>query len=143
MVSRTMASTLLFFTFAIACPLFLFTFQSQAASNLDFGRGKASKFDSQKVNLSVYYDTLNPNCSSFIVKNLAQVFDQDLITILNLRFVPWGDAHFNKSTNATICQVSLVPLSSFFFFIHCVFPPFSYQSHSNQTGSFCLNGIFT
>ncbi|KAF3448051.1 hypothetical protein FNV43_RR08759 [Rhamnella rubrinervis] len=92
------------FTIAIAYTLLLFKFQSQAASYLDYGRVKALKMDSQKVNLSVYYGTLSPNSASFIVRNLAQVFDKDLVTILNLKLIPWGDAHVNISNNATVCQ---------------------------------------
>ncbi|KAK9920354.1 hypothetical protein M0R45_028909 [Rubus argutus] len=82
-----MASAHLFFTCLITCSMFL----SHAAN--------------QKVTLSLYYDSLSTNCSTFIVKNLAKIFDDDLITILNLRLVPWGDAYANKSNNnTTFCQ---------------------------------------
>ncbi|PRQ42834.1 putative gamma interferon inducible lysosomal thiol reductase GILT [Rosa chinensis] len=59
----------------------------------------------ESYSLSLYYDSLSTSCATFIVKNLAKIFDDDLITILNLRLVPWGDAYANKSNNSTaFCQ---------------------------------------
>lgn len=55
--------------------------------------------------MSVYYESLCPGSQYFIVKLLAPVLDTDLMTILNLRMVPWGNAHLQK--NGTIrCQVN-------------------------------------
>ncbi|XP_041023833.1 gamma-interferon-responsive lysosomal thiol protein-like [Juglans microcarpa x Juglans regia] len=65
---------------------------------------KVSATDSQKVNLSLYYDTLCPFCATFIVKNLTGVFYEDLINIINLRLVPWGNSYINKSSNGIVCQ---------------------------------------
>ncbi|KAM5574093.1 gamma-interferon-responsive lysosomal thiol protein [Rosa sericea] len=85
-----MASAL-FFTCLITCSVFLLTIPCYV--------------DNQKVTLSLYYDSLSTSCATFIVKNLAKIFDDDLITILNLRLVPWGDAYANKSNNSTsFCQ---------------------------------------
>ena len=98
----------LVFTFAIGFSLLLFTLQCNTeAYELNNGRvaQKVSKVVSQKVNLSVYYEALSPSCASFIVKNLARIFDNGLYTILNLRLVPWGNAYLNKSSNAIVCQV--------------------------------------
>ncbi|XP_050383171.1 gamma-interferon-responsive lysosomal thiol protein-like isoform X2 [Argentina anserina] len=81
--------------------MFLFTFPCAAAN--------------QKVTLSVYYDSLNTSCATFIVKNLARIFEDDLMTILNLRLVPWGEAYANKSNNSTaICQ------NKHFALIYCI-----------------------
>lgn len=105
-----MGSTSLVFTFVIVFPFLLFIFQSDSISayDLDYGRvNKDSKLVSQKVNLSVYYEALNPSCASFIVKNLARIFDNGLNTIVNLRLIPWGNAYLNKSTNAIVCQNGL------------------------------------
>ncbi|KAM1597874.1 hypothetical protein PS2_032739 [Malus domestica] len=68
--------TYLFFTLIIASSL------------CSFG---VSRVEPQKVTLSVYYETLCPYCATFIEKNLARIFDKGLITILNLRLVPWGN----------------------------------------------------
>ncbi|KAB5520059.1 hypothetical protein DKX38_024378 [Salix brachista] len=62
------------------------------------------------VNLSVYYEALSPSCATFIVQNLARIFDDDLITITNLRMVPWGNARVNKTDSTTICQFTLPKL---------------------------------
>lgn len=67
---------------------------------------KVSATYSQKVNLSLYYDTLCPFCATFIVKNLTGVFYEDLINIINLRLVPWGNSYINKSSNSIVCQVT-------------------------------------
>ncbi|ONI03801.1 hypothetical protein PRUPE_6G283200 [Prunus persica] len=99
--NSTMASAHLFFTSLIACSIFLTTFSSDAVENGRFG---VSRIEAQKVTLSVYYETLCPFCATFIVKNLAQIFDNNLITILNLRLVPWGKASTNSSKNSTVCQ---------------------------------------
>lgn len=112
-----MACPSLVFTFAIVYSLLLFKFQSQGASSLDYGRVKAMKMDSQKVNLSVYYDTRKTSSASFIISNLAQIFDKDLITILNLKLVPWGNVNVNTSNNGTaVRQVIIKPFPSIFFF---------------------------
>lgn len=103
-----MGSTSLEFTFVIVFPFLLFIFQNDSISayGLDYGRvNEDSKLVSQKVNLSVYYEALNPSCASFMVKNLARIFDNGLNTIVNLRLIPWGNAYLNKSTNAIVCQV--------------------------------------
>ncbi|KAM1799006.1 hypothetical protein ACFX1T_033003 [Malus domestica] len=63
-------STYLFFTLIIASSL------------CSFG---VSRVEPQKVTLSVYHETQCPYCATFIVKNLARIFDNGLITILNLR----------------------------------------------------------
>ncbi|CAN1820566.1 Gamma-interferon-responsive lysosomal thiol protein [Linum perenne] len=61
----------------------------------------------QKVNLSVYYETLCPPCAQFIVENLINIFNNGIIDIVNLKLIPWGNAHLTvNGTNNTniICQ---------------------------------------
>ncbi|XP_023880451.2 gamma-interferon-responsive lysosomal thiol protein-like [Quercus suber] len=101
-----MASTKLIFTFVIAFLLSLFISPSHSFwSHPPNDDGlKVSAIDSLKVNLSLYYDTLCQNCSTFIVANLTEVFNNDLITIINLRLVPWANAYINKTNNAIVCQ---------------------------------------
>ncbi|KAL5742475.1 hypothetical protein ACOSP7_029207 [Xanthoceras sorbifolium] len=80
--------------------LFMFTSSSLAAasySNIDGNKVSLSQ-DPQNVNLSLYYETLSPNCSIFIIKNLESVFNNGLISIINLRLVPWGNAYINNSS---------------------------------------------
>lgn len=75
---------------------------------------------SVKVNLSVYYETLCPSCANFIVKNLMSIFNDGLFDIINLRMVPWGNAHMNRVNNTIVCQVRLHLLHPFFFFFQLV-----------------------
>lgn len=105
-------TTVFFFFFFLS----LFQSPSNAFSSYpnDDDRHRASAVGFQKVNLSLYYDTLCPSCATFIVKNLARVFDKDLIPIINLRLVPWGNSFINKSNNAIVCQVRFS--SPFVFF---------------------------
>ncbi|KAJ7961180.1 putative Gamma-interferon-inducible lysosomal thiol reductase [Quillaja saponaria] len=100
-----MVSPRLAITIAMAFVPFLFIFESHASSGSeDFGVEVSPVDSDQKVNLSVYYDSLCPSCSTFIVKNLVQVFDKGLIKIVNLRLIPWGNAYINRTNNAFVCQ---------------------------------------
>lgn len=110
-----MASTKLVFTFIVASFLIFLLPPSHAASHSDFEDIKiSSSMDSQMVNLSVYYEALSPSCATFIIQNLTGVFDDDLITITNLRMVPWGNAHVNETDNTIICQ------DKYYALIHCI-----------------------
>lgn len=93
-----------------ACLLFSFTSPSHVAASYTQLDGSEASLPAKpgNVNLSVYYETLSPTCSNFIVQNLEGVFNNDLISIINLRLVPWGDANISKSNNACICKVILL-----------------------------------
>ncbi|KAK9920360.1 hypothetical protein M0R45_028915 [Rubus argutus] len=61
--------------------------------------------ESQKVNLSLYYETLCPSCANFIVNELAnKVFEEDFLSIINLRLVPYGNAQVQQPNNTIVCQ---------------------------------------
>ncbi|KAL2337700.1 hypothetical protein Fmac_012146 [Flemingia macrophylla] len=97
-------------TIVLMLTLFFFIHQSEAASyssrsshNGDHGGGIAS-IAHQKVNLSVYYDSLSLPCATFIVKDLRNIFDNDLISILNLQLVPWASAYINNTNDSISCQ---------------------------------------
>ncbi|WCJ27998.1 gamma interferon responsive lysosomal thiol (GILT) reductase family protein [Euphorbia peplus] len=54
--------------------------------------------------MSLYYETLCPYCQDFIVNHLVKLFDdRQLLSILNLRFIPWGNA-FLQSDRTFLCQ---------------------------------------
>jgi hypothetical protein len=123
---KQMASSGLLFTCSTVFFFFFLSFflsPSNAFSSYpnDDNRPKISAVGFQKVNLSLYYDTLCPSCATFIVKNLAGVFDKDLITITNLRLVPWGNSFVNKSNNGIVCQVRFSYPFGFFFFVFSIF----------------------
>lgn len=67
-----------------------------------------------KVTVSLYYESLCPYCADFIVNHLVRLFQTDLISIVNLRLVPWGNAWIAPNASI-ICQVISLP----FFFSSC------------------------
>ncbi|KAL5701835.1 hypothetical protein ACHQM5_027129 [Ranunculus cassubicifolius] len=56
----------------------------------------------EKVKLDLYYETLCPACSDFMVNGLPEIFDNGLIKYVDLNLVPYGNARLN-SGNIT-CQ---------------------------------------
>ncbi|XP_031284947.1 gamma-interferon-responsive lysosomal thiol protein-like isoform X2 [Pistacia vera] len=87
----------------------------------------------QNVTLSVYYETLCPYCADFIVNHLVKLFQNGIISIVNLRLIPWGNA-FIQPDGTVMCQhgpgecllntieactISIYP-DVHFSFIHCV-----------------------
>lgn len=57
----------------------------------------------KKVELNIYYGSLDENNSDFISNDLLQMFDDDLQPIVNLRMVSWGKANVNQS-GGIICK---------------------------------------
>ncbi|KAF3771546.1 GILT-like protein [Nymphaea thermarum] len=58
---------------------------------------------SKKVPVDLYYETLCPYCSNFIVNQLHQLFSNGLIDVVDLHLVPYGNARI--LANGTIeCQ---------------------------------------
>lgn len=104
-------SKLVITTNALMLVLFLFMYESEGASNssasLSVGNGANINppFSHQKVNLSVYYDSLCQSCALFIIKDLRDIFDSNLTSIMNLRLVPWANAYINNNNNSISCQV--------------------------------------
>ncbi|PRQ42849.1 putative gamma interferon inducible lysosomal thiol reductase GILT [Rosa chinensis] len=87
------------------------------ASYPSFEDNGVNVLESKKVNLSLYYETLCPSCASFIVNELAAtLFDPegDLVSIVNLRLVPYGNAQVKAPNKTIVCQ------KRHFKFIHCL-----------------------
>jgi len=102
MVSR---STTLFVSLLLH--LLFFTFFSQSES----------KSQPPNVSLELYYESLCPYSANFIVNHLPKIFTTDLIPVVDLKFVPWGNAKLRP--NATInCQVPFSPNFTFYSFLH-------------------------
>lgn len=89
----------------------------------------------KKVTMSFYYETLCPYCADFIVNHLVKLFQTDLISIVNLRMVPWGNAGI--APNGTFdcqhgkdecflntieaCTIAIYPdVAKHFRFIECI-----------------------
>jgi hypothetical protein len=102
MVSPKLSNTIVI----IALFLLFFTYESKGESYSFSSRSHKTSFDHQKVNLSVYYESLDQRSATFIVKNLVEIFNNDIINIVNLQLVPWANSHVNHQANNSIsCQV--------------------------------------
>jgi len=89
-----------------------------------------------KVPLALYYESLCPYCSRFIVNHLAGIFKNGLIDAVDILLVPYGNAHVRGANNTISCQhgpyecllnnveacaIDAWPdLNVHFGFIHCV-----------------------
>lgn len=66
--------------------------------------GPVSVSSEQKVTVSLYYESLCPYCANFIVNSLVKLFEKGLISIVDLRLVPWGNSWI-QSDGSFGCQV--------------------------------------
>uniref|UniRef100_A0A7C9DQ33 Ribonuclease T(2) n=1 Tax=Opuntia streptacantha TaxID=393608 RepID=A0A7C9DQ33_OPUST len=57
----------------------------------------------EKVSLDLYYESLCPYSANFIVNELATIFDNGLIDIVDLKLYPWGNARI-RDDNSINCQ---------------------------------------
>ncbi|XVF68462.1 hypothetical protein PTKIN_Ptkin11bG0004800 [Pterospermum kingtungense] len=91
--------------------------------------------DSSKVSLTLYYESLCPYSANFIVNYLPKLFQDDLISIVDLRLVPWGNAKITGNdtfscqhgpaecllNTVEACAIDAWPqLNDHFPFIYCV-----------------------
>ncbi|GAY32095.1 hypothetical protein CUMW_000560 [Citrus unshiu] len=60
--------------------------------------------DDEKVNLSVYYESLSDTGAEFITHDLGKVFEKDLTSIVNLRLIPWGKAQIVEPNETIVCE---------------------------------------
>ncbi|KAF5812962.1 putative gamma interferon inducible lysosomal thiol reductase GILT [Helianthus annuus] len=58
-----------------------------------------------KVELSLYYEALCPYCENFILNYLYKIFDNGLISIVDLKLSPYGNAKI-RSNGTIVCQGS-------------------------------------
>ncbi|KAJ0978362.1 hypothetical protein J5N97_013836 [Dioscorea zingiberensis] len=95
----------------------------------------SSQASAPKVSLALYYETLCPYCSRFMVNHLAKIFDDGLISIVDLDLIPYGNARVNSNASIACqhgtyecllntveaCAISVWPdVSEHFKFIYCV-----------------------
>ncbi|KAI3526303.1 hypothetical protein L1887_05551 [Cichorium endivia] len=57
----------------------------------------------EKVKLALYYEALCPFCENFIVNSLSKLFDNGLISIVDLKLSPYGNAKI-RSNGTIVCQ---------------------------------------
>ncbi|KAI3980860.1 hypothetical protein MKX01_025425 [Papaver californicum] len=56
-----------------------------------------------KVSLALYYETLCPGCTDFIVNYFQKIFTSGVTDIMDLKLVPYGNAIVGEN-NTIICQ---------------------------------------
>ncbi|XP_057434109.1 gamma-interferon-responsive lysosomal thiol protein-like, partial [Lotus japonicus] len=57
-----------------------------------------------KVSLNLYYESLCPYSADFITTSLPKIFTDNLLSIVDLRLVPWGNADIIKGNKTFNCQ---------------------------------------
>ncbi|GAB4860239.1 hypothetical protein Ancab_011719 [Ancistrocladus abbreviatus] len=95
-----MASALQYMTFSLFSYFILFI--SVAASSPSSAL-RTLPSDSEKVSVALYYESLCPYSANFIINYLVKVFEDDLISIIDLKLVPWGNAKI-RGNNSFDCQ---------------------------------------
>jgi hypothetical protein len=58
----------------------------------------------EKVSFTLYYEALCPHSENFIVNYLYKIFEKGLISIVDLKISPYGNARI-ASDGTIICQV--------------------------------------
>lgn len=87
----------------LVCYVSLLCLASSSSPDLS---GISKPSSSQKVSLGLYYESLCPYCSSFIVNHLTKLFEDDLISIVDLHLSPWGNTKLRSDNVTVVCQVS-------------------------------------
>lgn len=62
---------------------------------------------SDKVSVELYYETLCPDSVDFILNHLVKLFHTGLISIVDLKLLPYGNAKL-RSNSTIICQVNSI-----------------------------------
>uniref|UniRef100_A0A6V7QRA9 Gamma-interferon-inducible lysosomal thiol reductase n=1 Tax=Ananas comosus var. bracteatus TaxID=296719 RepID=A0A6V7QRA9_ANACO len=83
----------------MASPHLIFAISLLSLLSLSPSHASATK----RVSLSLYYETLCPYCSNFIVNHLSRIFSNGLVSIVDLDLVPYGNARVS-SDGSFICQ---------------------------------------
>ncbi|KAJ1416261.1 Gamma interferon inducible lysosomal thiol reductase GILT [Sesbania bispinosa] len=64
-------------------------------------------YANDKVDVSLYYETLCPDSENFIVNELGNLFKSELMSIINLHLVPYGNARITDK-GIVECQAGLL-----------------------------------
>ncbi|KAJ8440209.1 hypothetical protein Cgig2_023974 [Carnegiea gigantea] len=64
---------------------------------------RGSNSAEEEVSLDLYYESLCPYSANFIANELATIFDNGLIDIVDLKLYPWGNAKI-RGDNSINCQ---------------------------------------
>ncbi|XP_040992017.1 gamma-interferon-responsive lysosomal thiol protein-like [Juglans microcarpa x Juglans regia] len=115
--------------------IFFFCFASFSTTSNSSTASIILPSDSQKVSLGLYYESLCPYSANFIINYLVKLFETDLISVVDLNLVPWGNAKIRGNdtfdcqhgpyecllNTVEACAIHIWPgLSEHFPFINCV-----------------------
>ncbi|XP_010521972.1 PREDICTED: gamma-interferon-inducible lysosomal thiol reductase-like [Tarenaya hassleriana] len=89
-------------SFLLCCCLLLVSIASSSSSSGAFLPPSSSS--SQKVSVGLYYESLCPYSAKFIVNHLVKLFDDDLISIVDLHLSPWGNTKLRPDNLTFVCQ---------------------------------------
>lgn len=95
--SNNRRSDLLLLVLIVSLAANLFTSSTAASSS------SVAVASEEKVKLTLYYEALCPYCENFIVNYLYKLFDNGLISIVDLKFSPYGNAKI-RSNGTIVCQ---------------------------------------
>ncbi|KAK6943196.1 Gamma interferon inducible lysosomal thiol reductase GILT [Dillenia turbinata] len=88
---------------AFSLMLFAMVVSHCSSSPTDNPRHLSSVQNFQKVDLTLYYESLCPACTEFISHSFLDVITEHLMPIVNLKLVPWGNARL-FSDGSFACQ---------------------------------------
>uniref|UniRef100_A0A2C9V9T0 Gamma-interferon-inducible lysosomal thiol reductase n=1 Tax=Manihot esculenta TaxID=3983 RepID=A0A2C9V9T0_MANES len=92
------------YCFFILISISMFIFPTQSTSSNDIAKFPPHVSYIEKVNVSIYYETLCPG-SAYIANDLLNaLFKEHLHYIVNLRMVPWGNARVVGPHELFLCQ---------------------------------------
>lgn len=81
----------------IALSLFAFLFIFSSAS-------RVFPSQSEKVTVGLYYESLCPYSANFIINYLFKIFENGLISVVDLNLIPYGNAKI-RGNDTIDCQV--------------------------------------
>ncbi|RDY10257.1 Gamma-interferon-inducible lysosomal thiol reductase, partial [Mucuna pruriens] len=117
-----------------------------------------SSSSDQKVTVSLYYESLCPYCADFIVNHLVRLFQTGLISIVNLRLIPWGNASITPRgtflcqhgddecflNTIEACTIAIYPdVVQHFKFVRCLERLTLEGRHSQWVNCFQMTGLGT
>ncbi|KAI5392097.1 hypothetical protein KIW84_076766 [Lathyrus oleraceus] len=147
-----------FFCFLLLPLLLLLLLLVPPSSSSSSTLSSSSSSSSNKVTMSIYYESLCPYCADFIVNHLVKLFQTNLISIVNLRLIPWGNAwiapdgtfdcqHGNDEcflNTIEACTIKIYPdAGQHFRFIHCLERLTLENRHKEWFNCFQMTGLTT
>ncbi|XP_057457390.1 gamma-interferon-responsive lysosomal thiol protein-like [Lotus japonicus] len=144
-----------FFFCFLLLPLLLFLLLLVAPSS---SSSSSSSSHENKVTMSLYYESLCPYCADFIVNNLVRLFQTGLISSVNLRMVPWGNAWIAHDGTVVCqhgddecfintieaCAITIYPdVEKHFRFVHCLERLTLEGRHNEWMNCFHMTGLGT